>query len=188
MAQLANLIAQAKAQETAAAEAEIASCFPPPPQLSPEQQQKLIPFLAWCEQSKVHAVPARPTTCAAYAQYQQDMGVSRQVIAERLEAIAALHEAASWGNPTATSVVRTVTGGSTIEAPRSWTREERQNLWPQLPPDIQQVIARREHDRERTLRQAQNEAGELRNALKRLNQTAADPKPVETQKVNANGE
>ena len=190
MAQLAQAIAQAKAAEIAQAEAEIASCFPPPPQISPEVQQKLVPFLQWCEQQKVRAVPARPTSVAAYAEYQQDQGIDRQIIAERLEAIAALHEAASVGNPTATSVVRTVTGGSTIEAPRSWTKDEKQHLWPQLPPDIQAVVARREANRESVMRQAQNEAAELRNTLKRLTVAAASTHAADnttTEKVNANG-
>ena len=186
MAQLADMLAQVKANEIAQAEAEIASSFPPPPKVSPEVQQRLIPFLQWCQQQKVKAVPARPTTCAAYAQYQQDQGVDRQLIAERLEAIAALHEAASLGNPTATSVVRMVTGGSTIEAPRSWTGDEKQ-LFKELPPEIQTVVARREANRERVMRQAQNEAGDLRQALKRLQTAPELSKPVTNEKENTNG-
>jgi hypothetical protein len=183
MAQLADMLAAAKAQEIAQAEAEIASCFPPPPPISAEVQQRLIPFLAWCSEQKVMACPARPTSVAAYCQHQQDLGVGRQLIAERLEAIEALHNAASLGNPCATPVVRTVTGGSTIAVPRSWTGDEKQ-LFKQLPPEIQSVVARREADREREMRQAQNEAGDLRQELKRLKADAAtkaaEPEEIDT--------
>src|SRR5262245_45909597 len=167
MAQLADALNQMRAQEIAQSEAAIASCFPAPAQVSPEAQQRLIPSLAWCEQQKVRAVPCRPQCVAAYVQYQQDQGVARHVIAERLEAIADLHNAASMGNPCATPVVRTVTGGSTIEAPRSWDKESK-IAFAELPVEIQAVIAKRESDRETTMRRAQNEAGDLRQELKRL--------------------
>jgi hypothetical protein len=84
MAQLADMLAQVRANEIAQAEAEIASCFPPPPKVTQEAQQRLAPFLAWCEQQKVRSLPARPTSVAAFAQFQQDQGISRQLIAERL--------------------------------------------------------------------------------------------------------
>src|SRR5262245_32399142 len=162
MAQLADMLARVRADEVAQAEAQIASCFPAPAPVSPETQQRLIPFLAWCEQQKVRALPCRPQCVAAYVQYQQDQGISRQLIAERLEAVAELHNAASWGNPCATPVVRRVTGASTIEAPRSWDKESK-IAFAELPVEIQAVIAKREHDRERSVRNAQNEAGDLRN-------------------------
>ena len=173
MAQLADTLAQMRANEIAQSEAAIASCFPPPPQVSPETQQRLAPFLAWCEMQKVRAVPARPQCVAAYVQYQQDQGISRQLIAERLEAIADLHNAASMGNPCATPVVRTVTGGSTIEPPRSWDKESK-IAFTELPVEIQAVIAKREHDRERELRKSHNIAGDLRQELKRLRAEAAN--------------
>src|SRR5262245_28166478 len=178
MAQLADMLAQVRANEVAQAEAQIASCFPPPRQLSPEEQQRLVPFLSWCSGQGVRACPARPTTVAAFAQFQQDRGVPRQAIADILSAIEDLHTAASVGNPVATPVVRTVTGASTIEAPRSWDKESK-FAFRELPPEIQAVIAKREQDRETAMRRAQNEAGELRRLIK----TAADTKPVENERT-----
>jgi hypothetical protein len=187
MAQLADMLAQVRASEIAQAEAEIASCFPPPPQMSPEAQQKLIPFLQWCEQRKVKSLPALPTSVAAFAQFQQDRGVPRQAIADILSAIEDWHNSASVGNPIATPVVRTVTGASTIEAPRSWRTEEKLSFH-ELPVEIQLVVARREANRERVMRQAQNEAGDLRQALKRLQATAASTQVADTtEKVQRNG-
>jgi hypothetical protein len=181
MAQLADMLAAAKANEIAQAEAEIASCFAPPPKVTPEAQDRLAPFLAWCEQQRVRACPARPTSVAAYAQYQQDQGISRQLIAERLDAIVTLHNAAGMGNPVATPVVRTVTGGSTIDPPRSWDAEGRA-AWAQLPPDVQSVIAARERDRETTLRRGQNELAEMKKLI-RL-QAAAETKTADNTKEN----
>jgi len=54
---------------------------------------------------------------------------------------------------------------STHAAPRSWTTQEKL-LFTGLPVEIQSLIVRRENDREKQLRRAQNEAAELRNRLK----------------------
>jgi hypothetical protein len=83
-----------------------------------------------------------------------------------LSAIEAMHFAAGQSNPCATWAVRITTGGSTIEAPRSWTKEEKQNLWPQLPHDLQQIIARRERQREVEVRRLQNSVAEERRLLR----------------------
>src|SRR5262245_23289087 len=150
--------------------------------MTPEAQQRLAPFLAWYEQQKVRSLPARPTSVAAYVQYQQDQGISRQLVAERLEAIEDLHNAASVGNPVATPVVRTVTGASTIEAPRSWDKESKL-AFAELPPEIQAVIARRERDRETHLRRGQNEVAEMKKLL-RLQAEAAKSADNTTEKVS----
>jgi len=133
--------------------------------------QRVIPFLRWCEAQRVRSLPAKPVSVAAFVRYQQDRGVPRPMISESLEAIEALHDAASQANPVATPIVRTTTAASTIEAPRSWTKSE-QLLFTGLPPEVQSVIVRRESDRERTLRRAQNELAETKKLLLRL-QTAA---------------
>jgi hypothetical protein len=115
--------------------------------------------------------------------YQQDQGIPRQLIAERLEAIEALHEAAALANPVATVVVRTTTGGSTIEAPRSWTKDEKP-LWAQLPVEVQHVVARIERSREVEIRRLQNSTAELKKRL----QADADIKSANNDKENTNGE
>lgn len=51
-----------------------------------------------------------------------------------------------------------------IDPPRSWTKEE-QAEFATYPREAQEKIARREQDRERTLRQSQNEAAEQRKAM-----------------------
>jgi hypothetical protein len=186
MAELAEAIRTINARELDQNEEAIASSFGPPPKVSPEAQQRLIPFVQWCEQKRIRALPARPTSVAAYVQHQQDQGISRQVVAERLEAIEQLHFAASMANPCATPVVRQTTGGSTIEAPRSWKADEKLSFY-ELPPEIQAVVARREADRETQMRRAQNTAAEAAAEVRRLLKTAAETtKPVEPQKEVSN--
>jgi hypothetical protein len=175
MGELAQAIRLVNERELDANEAALSQCFPPPPELSPEARQLLTPFLQWTEAQKVRALPAKPCTVAAFCQWQKDKGAPKEKLNATLSAIEALHNAASVGNPIATPIVRTITAASTIEPPRSWTKDEKV-LFTGLPVEIQAVIARREKNRETELRRAQNEAGELR----RLFKTAADiNKPVE---------
>jgi hypothetical protein len=126
MGELAQAIRQVNERELDANEAAPASCFPPPPQVSPEAQQRLIPFLQFAEAQRVRALPAKPCTVAAFAQWQKDLGVPKEKISATLSAIESLHFAASLGNPIATPIVRTITAASTIEPPRSWTKDEKQ--------------------------------------------------------------
>jgi hypothetical protein len=176
MAELAQAIRQANERELDANELALASCFPPPVELSPVARQLVAPFVQFAESQRVRALPAKPATCAAFAQWQRDLGVPPEKINATLSAIEALHFAAGQSNPIATPLVRTITAASTIDPPRSWTKEEKQ-LFTGLPVEVQVVIDRRERDRETTLRRAQNEAGDLRRLLK----TAADPKPVSSE-------
>ena len=177
MGQLAEAIAHVNARELDANEAAIASCFPPPPDVPPEARQHLIPFVQWCEAQRVRSLPARPASVAAFAQWQKDLGVPREKISASLATIEALHFSASLGNPCATPLVRAATSASTIEPPRSWTRAEKQTFT-ELPVEIQAVVARREQDRETTLRRGQNELAEMKKLL-RLQTAPDNAKPVE---------
>ena len=67
-----------------------------------------------------------------------------------------------------------------IEPPRSWTKEEKL-FFAGSPRDIQGAVARRERDKEKAMRKAQNEVGDLRNELTRLKlKDGANTKPVES--------
>jgi hypothetical protein len=185
MGQLAEAIATINARELDDNERAIAASFPPPPELSPEARQNLTPFLAFCEQHRIRPLPARPTSIAFFAQAQQDRGVPKEKISATLSAIEALLNAASVGNPIATPIVRTITAASTIEPPRSWTKDEKLTF-AGLPPEVQRVVVRREHDRERALRRGQNEIAELK---KRLMADASSTKSADnttTEKENSN--
>ena len=181
---LAEEIEKAKQREMDANEAALASCFPRPPELSSEAQQRVMPFVQWCEVQRVRALPARPTSVAAFVCWQQDQHVPRQVIVETLSAIEALHIAASVGNPVVAPVV-SATLGSTVEPPRSWKKEDKE-FFATLPLHAQEIVARREQERETNLRRGQNELAEM----KKRQSDGADTKPVtETveEKEKANG-
>ena len=51
-----------------------------------------------------------------------------------------------------------------IEPPRSWTKEAK-DRWQSLPRETQEYLAEREQDRDRAVRQSQNEAAELKKGL-----------------------
>jgi hypothetical protein len=111
MAELATAIRQVQERELDANEAALAQCFPPPPELSGDIKDRLAPFLMWCQQQRVRAVPAKITTICAYVTYQQDQGISRTTIAERLDAIESWHFAALVGNPCANPTGQDYHGG-----------------------------------------------------------------------------
>jgi hypothetical protein len=178
MAALASALATIAAKELDANESALAQCFPPPPVLPPEVQQHLVPFLDFCARQRVRSLPCRPTSLAAYLQWEKDRHTPKEKISATLSAVEQLHNAANWGNPIATPLVRVTTAASTIEPPRSWPKEEKQ-LFTELPVEIQSVLARREQDREKTMRRAQNEAAEYKNTLLRL-QADAETKSADT--------
>ena len=185
MAELAQAIRQVNERELDANEAALASCFPPPPQMSPEAQVAVVPFVEWCQHQRVRAVPARPTSVASFAQWQKDLGVPKEKISATLSAIEALHNAASLGNPCATPIVRSTTSASTIEPPRSWDKDAK-HRFAELPVELQRVVAAREKDRETHLRRSQNELADMKKLL-RL-QAAAEPKAADnTEKETTNG-
>jgi hypothetical protein len=106
--------------------------------------------------------------------------VPREKLDATLAAIEALHNAAAVGNPIATPIVRIVTAASTIEPPRSWTKEEKLTFLG-LPPEVQRTVARRERDREIELRKAQNAAAEAKRLM------AVAEKTATTEKETTNG-
>src|SRR5262245_49822244 len=153
MAQLAEVVDYVSLREIEKRENELAAHFPSPPSSITRDVQSLItPFVQWCDATGVRACPARPTTVAAYLQTKLDEGIPPERILRTLSGIAAAHNAFGFADPTHTTVVANVLEGvTTVEPPRSWPKAEKLsfNL---LPPDIRAIIAKREQEREITLR------------------------------------
>jgi hypothetical protein len=164
MAQLADSLAYVNAREIERNEAALAACFPAPAiNLTEDAQAKLLPFVQWCQERGVRACPAQPTTVAAFIQWNVDLGVVTEKILEALAAIEALHNCANAANPVATHLVGELLAKLIkIEAPRSWSKDEKSSF-ALLPPHIRAAISRRESDRDRYLRNRQNELAELSN-------------------------
>jgi hypothetical protein len=178
MAALAEAIKNLNAKELDAHEAELAACFPPPPQMSPEAQRHLVPFLEFCEQQRIRPLPCRPASCAAFLQHQTDRGVSKERVAETMAAVEAWHIASNWGSPIASPVVRIVTAASTIEPPRSWSKEEKENF-KTYPRDAQEKISRDAARREADFRRGQNEIAEMKKLLRLQLEAAAETKAAD---------
>jgi hypothetical protein len=83
-----------------------------------------------------------------------------------LAAVETLHAHHGLANPVKTPIVsKALEQHFQSEAPRSWPANEKA-LFAALPQTIQQIIGRRERDREREVRRAQNTAAELKKQLK----------------------
>jgi hypothetical protein len=176
MAQLAEVLAQVRANEIARAESALANqlALPPVSDLDEDTQKLLVPFVRWCNDANVRHAPALPTTCAAFILSQHKIGIAPERIAAVAQAIEELHDYFGLPNPVQTRACsHALEQVFDIEAPRSWPKEARAEFV-QLPPLIRKTIADREKDRERTLRRAQNELAELRKTQTRKEDDNAD--------------
>jgi hypothetical protein len=168
----AEAIAALDAGEAAIA-AEVAKAIGPAQvELTDRVRIRLAEFAKWAADHSIRACAAKPTTVAAWVLDHRHLGAD--AIMDMLAAIETLHNHHGLSLPTKSAIVcRALEEVFKAEPPRSWRQDEKL-LFAALPQDIQQIIARRERDRERELRRAQNLAAELQ---KQLNPDAA--KPVE---------
>ena len=157
--------------------AKVADQLPVPPELDNETREDLQPFVAWTTKANVRYCPAKPFVIAQYI-IDTATGTSTLTLLRRLNAISALHDRHGLADPVSTTIVRSVLSDVVVvEPPRSWRKPEKE-MFVTLPVEIRAAVARREREREIETRRLQNSVAEL----KRLNQTAADSKPVETTK------
>ena len=155
MAQLAEMLVQQR-------EDKLAAWFTAPAhELSDEMKALLVPYIRWCELNGVRPLGARPTTIAAYLAWEKDRGVEPF---QTLLAIEAWHLFAQMANPVATPIVRAINDGVSVVPPRSWSKVEKEEFQ-LLPSHIQEVVARREQNRETSLRQGQNKLADERRYL-----------------------
>jgi hypothetical protein len=167
MAELANLLAQVRANEIAKAEAGLAQqlALPPPADLDDETKRNLAPFIQWATTANVRYCPALPTTVGSYILAARDARIPEQQILATVAAIALLHDHQGLPSPVATTAARyALEQVLKTEPPRSWTKDEKLS-WATLPPEIRAVITRRDADQCKAMRRAQNEAAELRRLL-----------------------
>jgi hypothetical protein len=134
-------------------------------ELTPDVLARFDRFSKWCAVKQCRRLPAKPTTIAAYVLEQDALGHPAQQIISVLDAIALAHDHHSLPNPTQTAIVSAALDQVVkVEPPRSWRPEERAE-WSRVPPGIRHAIARRESDRDKALRQAQNKLADERHAL-----------------------
>jgi hypothetical protein len=145
-------------------------------ELTPDVLARFDRFSKWCAVKQVRRLPAKPKTVAAFVLEQDALGVPAQQIISILNAIELSHDHHSLSNPTQTAIVRSALEQVIkTEPPRSWRAEEKAEF-AMLPPDVRAAIARRESDRDKALRQAQQRLADERKRLA----NGADPKTVQT--------
>lgn len=173
-----------RAKEVGEREVEVAKLVqgslgnPPPPIAVPAA------FERWCEERNLISLPCDQNTVALYV--MQNAKIGQDELCRILAAISLAHygrysDPVGWA---ANAAMTTLFGE--IPAPRSWPLEEK--AWfATLPYHVARVVARREKDRERTVRNAQNEAGDLRRKLKQMTEENVRQKPKqETEDVQSN--
>jgi hypothetical protein len=137
----------------------------PKPALSADLHARWDRFTHWCRKQVVRELPAKPTTVAAYLQDEIAGGMDVQHALALLAAIEASHDAVGLSNPVRTAAVRQVLDGVVkVDPPRSWPAADKAEF-ALLPPEIREVIAKREQERDRALRRAQNELAESKKQL-----------------------
>jgi hypothetical protein len=142
------------------------------PELDPGDVELLKPWLTWCRDKSVRNVPAKVWCVAAYVLDRHKQGTPESEIFDELGALKRLHDKWRLPNPVTTAIVSAVLDTIIKDpAPRSWTKEEKQD-WPLLPPTTKAAIARRERDRDRELRSCQNRAAEAERKLKQKTEAA----------------
>jgi hypothetical protein len=120
-------------------------------------------FVRWCEDRQVSALPARPCTVALYVLQNRHVGLSDLV--ELVDQIGAAHVATGMADPTTTYPVPAMLNKiAAINPPRSWPKEEKQRFLA-LPYSLQTYVCKREGERDRAVRQAQNEAADVRKKI-----------------------
>jgi hypothetical protein len=146
--------------------------------LSADVHSRLDLWSAWCAEKSVRKCPAKPATVAAFIVAQTGMGMQPRDILAVLVAIDELHAFHGLASPTTAPLPRLALSGIIkTEAPRSWPAAEKIEF-ARLPPEIREIIARRENERELALRRSQNRLADER---KRLSDGA--DKPVATEDI-----
>jgi hypothetical protein len=175
-------LAQRLDQGEAEVLAKVAAELPQPPELDDQTREDLRPWLSWTTERGVRHAPAKPYVVAQFIFEQSATGATTEAILKQLDAIAKAHDKFSLPNPVATAAARAALEREfNFDVPRSWTTAEKQTFLT-LPAEIRAAISRREQDREKTLRTAQNRLAEERKRL----QADADIKAADN-KETTNG-
>jgi hypothetical protein len=144
--------------------AEVAEAIGPTQvELTDRMRTRLTEWAKFCADRNVRACPAKPQTVAMWVLSHRHLGAD--AIMDMLAALDVLHDHHNLSLPTKSAIVcRALEQVFKAEPPRSWDRESKL-LFATLPQTIQQIIGKRERDRERELRRAQNLVAELKKQL-----------------------
>ena len=156
-ARAAEAIAGLRERDNAVEDAVYREVPKPPPAAIPAA------FSAWCEERGVSALPARPASVALFVLQHRTMGLAELV--ELVDQIGAAHVATGMADPVSTYPVPAMLSRiAQINPPRSWPAEEKQRFLG-LPYSLQTYVCKREGERDKALRRAQNEAADARKKI-----------------------
>ena len=127
-------------------------------------------FVGWCKTRGVRALPAAPSTCAAWIRFQDAHHIAPATIEKAIEAIQIAHDEAGAANPIATAAVRAELARILKVEPPRWNKRE-QLVFYGLPPEVRAIITRHSLLDSKAVRKAQNEVAELRLQLNQKGNT-----------------
>jgi hypothetical protein len=131
-------------------------------------------FLAWCQLNRAHPLPASVADVTRFI--RECSHLSADVLHAELVAIDEQHAELLYSEPgKSRHVIEAFNAAHPINPPRSWPADKKA-LFAELPYSIKLYLRAREDERDQVVRDAQNEAGELRNKLKRLESKNAETK------------
>jgi hypothetical protein len=113
-------------------------------------------FARWCELNGASWCPAAPADVAKFVTDCASVGIER--LWPAVQEISKAHVSLGLADPTLGGLAAAAIGDvAGICPPRSWPSESKQHFR-SLPYDVQVYLARREEQRDRAVRRAQNEA------------------------------
>jgi hypothetical protein len=120
-------------------------------------------FENWCSLKGFRPLPATPALIASFVSDCEALGIDK--IWPDVCEISQAHVAEGLADPTAGGVVASAINGiAKIDPPRSWPGEKKISFY-SLPYDLQSYLDPREKERDKTIRQLQNEAARLRRTF-----------------------
>jgi hypothetical protein len=161
---LAHLIGAAETANERALAARIAA---PRPELDEKVRGLLAPYVRWCKETGVRWCPASPAVISAFIHSR----APTEKISAMLFAIEELHDQVGAPNPVQTAAVRSAilaVLGKKYDLPKDlcaavrWTKDEKELLG-KLGTDLQEIVCRRELNRNAALRRFMSDAGTYRD-------------------------
>src|SRR6266851_8511142 len=124
-------------------------------------------FQDWCTLNGIQAIPASPTTISSFVNSISPLGIEK--VFEAVQEISRAHYTIGLPCPCSGPglVTRAVNAISKIEPPRSWSKATSEQFM-HLPWDVQSCILKREEQLDQTVRDKQNEVGDLRAKIREL--------------------
>jgi hypothetical protein len=131
------------------------------------RMQEASPFGKWCIVKGVRCLPAAPAHVAAFVRDCEPL-IEIEEIWQAVKEISHSHLSNGLADPTVGGVVaETINSIASIDPPRSWPRAHHA-AFKMLPLDLQRYMAEHEGNRDKAVRRALNEAGQLRRTVSDL--------------------